>query len=70
MVSVTANPVHAKVTHMKKVNKEKHLRKMQKLRRKMLKAWAKKRNEKASELRRKIILKTLKQKKTDGSNTL
>jgi hypothetical protein len=55
---------------MKKVNKEKHLRKMQKLRRKMLKAWAWKRNEKASELRRKIISKTLKQKNTDGSNTL
>lgn len=48
---------------MKKPNKERHLRKMQKLRRKMLKAWATKRNEKAIKIRDKIIRKTLKHKK-------
>jgi len=45
---------------MKKVNKEKHRKKMAKLRRKMLKAWALKRNEKAKKLRQRIIEKTLK----------
>jgi hypothetical protein len=47
---------------MKKPNRERHLRKMQKLRRKMLKAWATKKNEKAVKIRNKIIKKTLKNK--------
>ena len=45
---------------MKKVNKEKHRKKMAKLRRKMLKAWALKKNKKATKLRQQIIEKTLK----------
>jgi excinuclease UvrABC helicase subunit UvrB len=48
---------------MKKINKEKHRNKMAKLRRKMLKAWATKKNEKAAKLRQKIIEKTLKHRK-------
>lgn len=45
---------------MKKINKEKHRKKMAKLRRKMLKAWALKKNQKATTLRQRIIKKTLK----------
>lgn len=45
---------------MKKLNKERHLLKMQKLRRKMLKAWALKKVKKAKKTRDKIIAKTLK----------
>ena len=44
---------------MKKVNKEKHRKKMAKLRRKMLAAWATKRAEKAQKTRNKIIKKTV-----------
>ena len=47
---------------MKKIDKEKHLKKMQKLRRKMLKAWALKKDDKARKTREKIIKKTLKYK--------
>ena len=45
---------------MKKLDKAKHRKKMMKLRRKMLKAWALKKAEKAKKLRQKIIQKTLK----------
>jgi len=45
---------------MKKLDKTKHKKKMMKLRRKMLKAWALKKSKKATKLRQKIIAKTLK----------
>ena len=45
---------------MKKLDKAKHKKKMIKLRRKMLKAWALKKAKKAVKLRQKIIKKTLK----------
>lgn len=44
---------------MKKIDKQKHLKKMQKLRRKMLAAWATKRAKKAQKTRNKIIRKTV-----------
>ena len=50
---------------MKKQNKSQHLKKMQKLRRKMLRAWALKKNEKAQKTHNKIIRKTLEYKKLE-----
>ena len=47
---------------MKKFNKEKHRIKMAKLRRKMLKAWAEKKNKKARRIRQEIIEKILENK--------
>lgn len=44
---------------MKKPNKQRHVRKMQKLRRKMLKAWANNKRKKAQKTRNKIIQETL-----------
>lgn len=52
-------PTGAIQSNMKKVNKEKHRKKMAKLRRKMLAAWATKRAEKAQKTRNKIIKKTV-----------
>lgn len=47
---------------MKKLNKEKHRKKMARLRRKMLKALVENKNKKAQKLRQKIIRKILENK--------